>query len=380
VHRILLFFILFLSSCSWFTQPEENKKETPPAPMKLLWEIPYEFVGIGITTTPLAVGDSLVIMSAGKEIYAVEQNTGTIRWRSFISNETNLQSDVFQTDGTFLFATHVEDVRAYRILDGTSAWITELKEACGSLWTDPICLFQNAIYVGGYLSSYKIDAKTGSILWQHLFAPPMAVEGVLPFDGKVCVGGYYGRYDSSGRDIGTVATIVTLNSSTGDSLWTYNLQGRGGPLILDSVVDNTIFAGTTFESPSSFDAFDAATGQRKWSYYTTEYWDYNEAIIVDDKIIANAGPYHVCAFNKNTGQLLWRTKIVENPLQGKLVYYKGYVYHTQGGRLYIIDPNTGSVVFTLSGANKTSLYTFAVGNDRVFVCGFPSLQCYEAYM
>jgi len=176
-----------------------------------------------------------------------------------------------------------------------------------------------------------------------------------------------------------IAKIYCLDRGTGDTLWTYILKGVGGArrVIMDG---NTIYSGTTFEFPSSLDAVDAATAEQKWSYYTkNEYWDYNEITVVVDKVIANAGPYHVAAFNKHTGQLLWRTFIVEDANAGKLHYYNGYVYHPHGIRIRILDPETGQVVYTLNGANENRLYTMAAGNGRIFVQGSRYLQCYEAY-
>jgi outer membrane protein assembly factor BamB len=99
---------------------------------------------------------------------------------------------------------------------------------------------------------------------------------------------------------------------------------------------------------------------------------------VADKIIANAGWYHVAAFDKSTGALLWRTFIANDAESRKLHYHGGYVYHTQGWRLFVIDPKDGRIVFSLKPQGK-DLVTIAVGNGRVFVCGYPTLQCYEAY-
>jgi len=36
-----------------------------------------------------------------------------------------------------------------------------------------------------------------------------------------------------------------------------------------------------------------------------------------------------------------------------------------------------NMVYSMRGPQGQTIYTIAVGNDRVFVCGYPSLQCYE---
>ncbi len=348
--------------------------------MKLLWEIPYQFVGTAVTATPLMLGDSLVIMSAGKEILAVEQGSGEVRWRYFVSELTNIQTDEFKTDGVRLFATHVEDVRAINLHNGRQVWLTPMPAERGGFWRNEMAFSGGKMIIAAYRTVYALDALTGSVIWSKALQSRGLLGDTKMYDGQVIVGGSYGFDNSSGHLIGVIGKLYALSEVAGDTIWTVSMMGDGAAF--SSVVENgVVYVGTVFPySSASFEAFDARTGERKWSYYTpNQGWDYNEVTVVGDEVIANAGPYHVAAFNKHTGQLLWRTFIAENAESRKLHYYNGYVYHTQGWKLYVIDPSDGKIVHSMKGPKDQALVTIAVGNGRVFVQGHPSLMCFEAY-
>lgn len=371
VVRMRLPFVLltFLMSCEPPPGPVQDAN-----PMKLLWEIPYDFIGIAVDTDPLIVGDSLVVMSAGKELWAVEQTTGAVRWKTFVSNETNLQSKVMRTDGVRIFATHVEDVRAYRLDSGELLWITSLPADRGQFWGDEIAYVDGRLLVGGLHTAYCLDAITGSILWQRQLQTSGQVTDAAATSNRAYFGGAWGI-----SDFETITNVYCLDLTTGDSVWTQRLSGNGRTYLYSSVVDNTLYAGTTFETPSSFEAIDATTGVVKWKYTTSAFWNYNGALVVGDKVIANAGLYHVCAFDNVSGQLLWRTFIVEDANAGKLHLADGFIYHPHGIRIRILDPNSGRLAYTLYGSHDNWLYTMAVGNGRVFVHGSRYLQCYKTF-
>ncbi|MDP1677087.1 MAG: PQQ-binding-like beta-propeller repeat protein [Bacteroidota bacterium] len=370
---------LLFWSCNIPATPEDIVNSNNK--MKLLWEIQYEFIGSSINATPLILGDSLVIMSAGKEIIAVEQSTGRIRWKYFVSNETNIQVDKFGTDGIRIYATHVEDIRAINIFDGSLAWLLSMPKERGQFWTNSVLYNQNKLFVSGQLTLYCINPNDGTITWsKKLLNERGSIGSAVACNNSIIVGASYGFDDSNHVIAGVVSKLYSLNSNTSDSLWSITHKSDGG---FDAIVceNGIIYGGSHFPySSASFEAFDAGTGERKWSNYTpNEAWDYNDCVIAEDKIIANTGPYWVSAFNKNNGELLWRTFVRENADSWKVYYYGGYIYHPQGGRLYILDPNDGKILYSQVGPKNQVVSTMAVGNGKVFVCGYPTLQCYETY-
>ncbi|HXF90547.1 MAG TPA: PQQ-binding-like beta-propeller repeat protein [Candidatus Nitrosotenuis sp.] len=360
--------------------PDDSLPPVTETNMKLLWEIPYEFVGSNIVASPLILGDSLVIMSAGKEIFAVEQMTGKIRWKYFVDNGTNIQTDGFAADDEHLYMTHIEDVRAINISNGTLVWLTPMPNERGAFWYHSILLNGDKLYVPSDISLYCLSSSSGNIIWQKTFYPERGLLGnPVFFDNEIIISRDHGFDDSSGTIAGVIGELYTLDELNGDSIRSIRIKGDGG--FNKIVIDNGIvYGGTHFPySSASFEAFDAATGERKWSYYTpNQAWDYNDCVIAGDKVIANTAPYWVSAFNKNTGVLLWRKFIIENADSWKVYFYDGFIYHPHAGALYILNPENGEIVHTLRPEGR-QIRTIAVGNGKVFVCGHPTLQCYETY-
>lgn len=376
---ILLSFAFW--GCKFFTAPDDSLLPVTEANMKMIWEIQYEPAGSGVNASPLILGDSLVIMSAGNYMYAIDQRTGNIRWTYKESDVTCSQTKEYATDGVRIYTTEVEDIRAINISDGSQAWIRPLPDERGGFWTNSPTINSDLLFVSSYRTLFCINPSTGAVIWSKSIFPSRGLIGNSAFfNNSVIIGGGYGFNDTSGTTVGSIGKIYSLNCQTGDTIWSATTTGDGNTERI--IVDNgIIFSGTDWTwSSGSFEAREATTGKVIWSYYTrNQAWCYKDCILVDDKIIVNSGlSNYVCAFNKSSGQLSWRISLPGNPLQEKHSYYKGFVYITQGWKLFVINPDNGGIVYSLKPKGR-DLVTIAVGNDKVFVCGYPTLQCYQTY-
>jgi outer membrane protein assembly factor BamB len=317
-------------------------------------------------------------MSAGKEIWAVEQNTGKIRWRTFVDEKTNIQADHFETDGVRIFATHVEDIRAWYIKTGELAWLTPMPEDRGMFFDNAIAYSDSRIFVGGDNNAYCLDAKTGTILWSNgLRKNSGYVSDTAVYDSLVYFGSSYGIDNTNNG-----GTLYALNKFTGDSIWAVRINYKGtGSIAMPPVVENgVVYVGSAWSGPSGFQAFNAKTGKEIWYYFTpNEFYHYKDAIIVDDLIITNSGWYWVTALNKSNGNLVWRKFIRQDAESRQVHYYDDYVYHTHGWKLYVIESKTGNIVHEMYGPKGENLVTIAVGNGKVFVQGHPKLMCFTTY-
>lgn len=383
-NRRNIFYLIILfgafSGCDFLTTPDKSLPEVTDTKMKLLWEIPYESAGSGINASPLILGDSLVIMSAGKDIYAVDQSTGIIRWKYRESEFTCSQTEQYSTDGIRIFTTQVEDVRAINISDGKLEWVKPMLDERGGFWSNSTLYINNYLYISGTRSLYCFDPISGDIIWsKNIFKDRGLIGSPKYFNSTIFIGGGYGVDDTNRVLVGIVSKLFSVDSQTGETNWSITAQGNGG--LTSIIVDNGyVYGGTHFPySSASFESIDAFTGMRKWSYYTpNEGWDYNDCIVADDKIIVNTGPYWVSAFNKNTGALLWRKFIIQNADSWKVYFHNGFIYHPQGGNIYVMNPDNGDIVHTLNPEER-EISTISIGNNKIFVCGFPTLQCYEIY-
>lgn len=362
--------------CSWFTDPVKQQQNT----MQLRWELPYEFVGTGISSTPLVLGDSLVVMSAGKELWLVEQATGTVRWKTFVSNETNLQTDRFQTNGELLFATHVEDVRAYRLSDGGLAWLLPLPDERGYFYSRTMAYSMGRLNVAGARTIYSIDAMSGSIIWQRSMWNHPLIYGLTENNGVVYWGGAYRFIDSTTAEDIAIPQLGAIDLLSGDSIWTTTIRGHGGVIMQPVFANGKIFVGTAYEAPSAFTCLDASTGSIIWARETPEeFTHYESAVVQGGRVFTTLGIYGVQAFDEMDGTILWRVVPTQNFETRDLMFYEGYLYRTQGWVLYVFEPSSGSILHKMAGPQQQALVTIAAGNGRIFVQGHPSLMCFDAF-
>ncbi len=381
---LIAILLVFLTGCQFFLYPDENEPNPIESKLKLLWEVESDDVGLGIKTAPLVLGDSLVIMSAGSKVKAIEQNTGKVRWEYFVSNLTNTHSNDFLTDGENIYFTHVEDIRAINLKDGNEEWILPLPNERGAFNDENFILENGKIYLPGYQILYCINPTNGNIEWQKklLFNNRGTLGMPTYYEHKIIIFSSEGYDDSTTHSIaGIIERMHVLNAETGDSILT-KLNLSDGLVERVAVEDNFLYGGSHFPYTNScFYKYDMETNEIVWAYFrSNDGRDYTDCVIAEDKVIVRTGPTYVSAFNKETGELLWITNTIQIPESGGSIrYYKGYIYHEQGGRLFILDPNNGNIIHSQLGPRGQTFERFTVANDKIFVSGYPTLQCYETF-
>jgi alcohol dehydrogenase (cytochrome c) len=118
--------------------------------------------------------------------------------------------------------------------------------------------------------AYALDARSGRPIWQY--------QRALPADIRPCCGRVNRGLAILGDKIflGTLdAHVIALDAKTGNVVWDVNaVDYRGGysftlaPLAIHNVVIVGV-SGGEYGIRGFIDAYDAATGDRKWRFYTT---------------------------------------------------------------------------------------------------------------
>jgi alcohol dehydrogenase (cytochrome c) len=118
--------------------------------------------------------------------------------------------------------------------------------------------------------AYALDARSGRPIWQY--------QRALPADIRPCCGRVNRGLAILGDKIflGTLdAHVIALDAKTGNVVWDVNaVDYRGGysftlaPLAINNVVIVGV-SGGEYGIRGFIDAYDAATGDRKWRFYTT---------------------------------------------------------------------------------------------------------------
>lgn len=213
----------------------------------------------------------------------------------------------------------------------------------------------------------KFPAGGASVLWRTKVAGGYAGPAVA--EGKVFVTDYvtagnakianFERKESLGTE-----RVLCLDEKTGDELWRheypvrYSISYPAGPRCTPNFDNGKLY---TLGAEGHLICFDAGSGEVRWAkHLPAEYgtkaalWGYAGHPLIDsDKLICVAGGKgsHAVAFDKHTGDELWRT--LTSPEQG---YSPPTIIEAGGVRQLIllrpdavsgVDPETGKEFWSL---------------------------------
>jgi alcohol dehydrogenase (cytochrome c) len=138
------------------------------------------------------------------------------------------------------------------------AWIWPMREG-GTNEPSPLA-YRGTIYLnntGGIVQA--LDARDGSLIWEHHLKDNVAMRGMALYDDKLFV-------QSNGH-------LIALNAATGELAWDVKMpDGRSsssGPLVANGLVIEGMGGCQTYELQKCFiSAYDARTGEQKWRFVT----------------------------------------------------------------------------------------------------------------
>jgi len=235
--------------------------------LRKAWFFP---TGDSVTATPTVVGDTVYVGSWDDNFYAVDLETGKLRWKTTVKPQHGVvpypgqKSRPTTSDGGLITS---------------SAWYEP-----GSGTRPPLVIF------GGGYTLYALDAATGAVVWEHdypgmlpadpdtdgtrIFSSPVVADGLVLFG--VDVDGQKGSH----------GYVVGASLATGDPVWEFqtDVTGPGGALRNDGcgsvwssgtvlpalglVVFDT--ADCDFTPDGTYDvavlAFHITTGALAWEY------------------------------------------------------------------------------------------------------------------
>jgi len=244
--------------------------ESSAKTLKKAWIYP---TGDSVTATPTVVGDTVYVGSWDDYFYAVNLETGQLRWKTLVK----AQHGVVPYPG-----------QKGRPSDSDGGLITS------SAWFEPAGDGRPALVIfGGGYTLYALDAATGSIYWEHdypgrlpedpdtdntrIFSSPVVTDGLVLFG-----------VDVDGQK-GSAGYVVGASLTTGEPVWEFqtDVAAPGGPVLNDGcgsvwssgtvlpalglVVFDTADCAFTPNGPYSdaIEALHITTGQLAWVYKPT---------------------------------------------------------------------------------------------------------------
>lgn len=240
----------------------------------------------------------------------------------------------------------------------------------------------------------KFPAQGPQVRWRTPigagYAGPAVANGKIYVTDRVLAEGARNGSDAFARDVvnGT-ERVLCLDEATGKILWqheyksTYEISYPAGPRATPVVDNGKVYA---LGAMGHLCCLDAANGKVQWSKnFMEDYqipaplWGFSAHPLVDgDKLICIVGGKGsvAVAFNKNTGQELWKALTAKEP-----GYCPPMVFEVGGKRQLIIwhpeavnglDPETGKVLWTEPFAVRAGLTvpTPRLTGDKLFVTAF----------
>ncbi|NBX84907.1 MAG: outer membrane protein assembly factor BamB [Gammaproteobacteria bacterium] len=340
----VILFVLGLSSCNYIDDYTLGKDNTPaPSPLpkvthqkeiKIDWSRDVGSFKKGILTPdlqPAIDNDKLFVATNDGSVTAAYAKTGQVLWQ--IKLKTPLLSGPVLSD-------------TYVILCGDDSAIYILDKANGAikyrilLSNDSIAkplVQHNTLYVktiNGHL--YRINLRTGHIDWTYERGSP---EIILKASSSPVI---YQNMVFAGFSDGA---LVGLERSNGHVLFQQHIAFPIGASEIESLVDidtNPIIDGddlyiATYQGEVG--VYSIRNSQFKWHRRASTYHD----LAIDGQYMIMVDSHDVIwAFEKNTGQVLWKQKgLKARGLSAPVFWHHQIWVADRLGVMHGIDPNTG---------------------------------------
>ena len=235
------------------------------------------------------------------EIFAIDNQTGTIFWKSRIGNSTDQtvlkdQLPIIQEGKLFITAQN-GNLYALNIKDGSLLWNYKLDSTNNDI---PVLFFDNKVFTQSGSSFYSFEANTGKVLYQKSFEEPMSGKPVT--DGE-------NVFIANEKDV-----LFALNPNTPDVIWQFKLaenQHNVRERILCK--DKKIYFAAQGPEASSIYALDSKTGTQLWK---TDFKDDTIEYIIEesDNIWGYTRKAKLFQLDITNGEIAAETKLTTQPI------------------------------------------------------------------
>ena len=358
---------LFLNACSFSDSGEQQDS------FNLLWEYEYtgEVEGLSLVQLPPElIGTDFVVISPDRILSCLNQKNGDLLWQAPLPDNAWVSNGHLLNDGLNLYTKihRKNKIQARNVVSGKLAW--EQINLSGKFfdYANDALDSQN-IYLSGDDSVAYIYSKAGDyqaeVRLQHY------ARSILYNIGTLYISQAW-RPENSDHAAGR---IVAYDSETFEKRWEFETD-KGGFYYASLIYDNgRIYAGTT-SGPSIFVVLDATSGDIIWERKEQVAYKY---IVENDTVYIN-NSLELVALDAITGEELWRTDFGVGDATDNIAYLDGYLYHSHGTALYILDAANGKIVHKeVAPPDGTFFVNVAADNGRVFVMSNYHLYAYEAW-
>ena len=311
-------------------------------------ELQWSFEAESDLNIPSLVAGGVVFVEDVANLYALDAATGKELWRSEPSSFSVSGATVYQD-------TETADGLEVSAIDGWSGqrmWVTNVPRSSPipipRLF--PLTAVGGNVYVSDKFQQVQaLDSTTGKLVWtldagDPVQAPPTASNEVV----------FMRSYK----------TAYALDESTGEELWSYEVDSAGTdspPVVVDGV--------WYLVGMGDVHALDAATGQPLWSF--EEGYALFVSVVADGMVFVTSSlASHM--LDAATGDEIWSLG-ADWDLSPSIMVVDGVVYaHSLSGYLHTLDARTGEPIWSLDIGYHWWRRPFAVSEGVVYVGYLPT--------
>ena len=288
------------------------------------WKYPAEASSdVSFYAAPAIAEDGVIYLgSYDKSVHAVDAATGA-EIRKFEAPDGRVIGSPVVAGDLLLVPTDGGSLYAYQRHNGEPKWkFTSVGDACGPDANSPPCSFWSAPLIDGetvYIASlshllYSIDLASGGERWDAPVELEAAIADTPALEDGLLLTGVLGN------------SLVGIRAQDGEEMWTAPTSGWlwGSPVVADSTAyfgDATPTWWTTKDGVGNVYAFDLASHQVIWQTPTAA--TSTSPLIVDDRLVVAFENGQLIAYDLS-GNDLWH-KAAFGPILADPVVAEGKV-------------------------------------------------------
>jgi len=373
----LLFGVLLLSGCSWFSD-EEDAAITPAELVDFNSEVSVKRswskkVGSGtknylVSLRPTASSDTIFAADYEGQVMALNPSNGQKNWQ--VDLETMISGGVGYGASMVMVGTIEGVVYALDASDGSVIWTSQVSsEVLSSPKTNGKIVVVHSIDN----QMVALDAETGEELWKHDGdAPILSVRGTSEsiVTSNMVISGF-----DSGK-------LIAFNGDNGSIIWETRVALPKGKTELERMVDidgEPLLVGDVIYAASyqgRIGAVSRGTGRNLWSQDTSSH---HAPAHRAGQIFVSGGEDAIQAFRAGNGQAIWTNdQLFLRRITGPAVLGGTIAVADAEGYLHLLDPADGHFVGRIkvdgSGVGAPLL---SVGDSLIVQANNGSLSAYK---
>jgi PGF-pre-PGF domain-containing protein len=348
--------------------------------VSLCWSysMPDEGLGPGMFwfgSSPVVENGMVYVGDFGENTYALNATTGALTWRYDKNNNggSGLSSTPAIANGVVYIGNYDGSLIALNATSGAKIWSFGTLTNDGGTFSPAVA--NGVVYVGGsgYDDNlYALNAATGEVVWSYNAGAiglnsDHSLSDVAVANGLVYIGhsdfSYWPWYGS----------IYAFNAATGNRVWSYDTTGIDPtmPTVANGVVyevsdDPNPVYGTGI-ADSKLYALNANTGDYIWSYtFEGSELDYSGPTVANGMVYVGANKGNIYALDAATGVPVWTyttgDKVSSSPAVANGVVYVG----SEDDNVYALNATTGNLIWKYKTGDKVDSSP-AVANGVVYV-------------